>query len=61
MKKLSLLALAILLAFTTLFAKPKQLPTPPPDEGMWLPMFFKQLNYDDMKRLGLQLTAEEHR
>lgn len=59
MKKLSLLALAILLAFTTLFAKPKQLPTPPPDEGMWLPMFFQQLNYDDMKRLGLQLTAEE--
>lgn len=59
MKKFSLLALAMLLAFTTLFAKPKQLPTPPPDEGMWLPMFFKQLNYDDMKRLGLQLTAEE--
>ena len=59
MKKISLLALAMLLAFTSLFAKPKQLPTPPPDEGMWLPMFFKQLNYDDMKRLGLQLTAEE--
>jgi len=59
MKKFSLLALAMLLVFTTLFAKPKQLPTPPPDEGMWLPMFFKQLNYDDMKRLGLQLTAEE--
>lgn len=59
MKKFSLLALAMLLVLTTLFAKPKQLPTPPPDEGMWLPMFFKQLNYDDMKRLGLQLTAEE--
>ncbi len=59
MKKITLLALSMLLVFTTLFAKPKQLMTAPPDEGMWLPMFFKQLNYDDMKRLGLQLTAEE--
>ena len=29
------------------------------DEGMWLPMFIERLNYVDMQRLGLQLTAEE--
>ncbi len=29
------------------------------DEGMWLPMFIKRLNYDDMKKHGLQLTPEE--
>ncbi len=57
MKKIKLLLMAMLLLTTTLFASPKQ--TPPPDEGMWLPMFFKQLNYDDMKRLGLQLSAED--
>jgi hypothetical protein len=31
----------------------------PPDEGMWLPMFVERLNYTDMHRMGLQLTAEE--
>ncbi len=31
----------------------------PPDEGMWLPMFLKQLNYSDMKKLGLKLSAED--
>jgi len=29
------------------------------DEGMWLPMFVKRLNYKDMKAKGLQLTPEE--
>jgi hypothetical protein len=29
------------------------------DEGMWLPMFIKRLNYSDMQKHGLQLTAEE--
>nr|WP_240731469.1 S46 family peptidase [Hymenobacter radiodurans] len=29
------------------------------DEGMWLPMFVKRLNYVDMQKKGLQLTAEE--
>ena len=29
------------------------------DEGMWLPMFIDRLNYADMQKLGLQLTAEE--
>ncbi len=31
----------------------------PPDEGMWLPMFVERLNYTDMEKMGLQLTAEE--
>ena len=29
------------------------------DEGMWLPMYIKRLNYVDMQKLGFQLTAEE--
>ena len=29
------------------------------DEGMWLPMLIKRLNYQDMRAKGLQLTAEE--
>lgn len=31
----------------------------PPDEGMWLPMFVERLNYVDMQKMGLRLTAEE--
>ncbi len=31
----------------------------PPDEGMWLPMFVERLNFVDMQKMGLQLTAEE--
>ena len=29
------------------------------DEGMWLPMFVSRLNYVDMQKEGLHLTAEE--
>ncbi len=29
------------------------------DEGMWLPLFIERLNYVDMQKEGLQLTAEE--
>lgn len=29
------------------------------NEGMWLPMFIKRLNYEDMQKHGLRLTAEE--
>ncbi|MEI7595618.1 MAG: S46 family peptidase [Bacteroidota bacterium] len=29
------------------------------DEGMWLPLLVNRLNYVDMKKMGLQLTAEE--
>ena len=30
-----------------------------PDEGMWLPLLVERLNYTDMKKMGLRLTAEE--
>jgi len=33
--------------------------TPPPDEGMWLPMLVQRLNYTDMQKMGLHLTAKE--
>ncbi len=29
------------------------------DEGMWIPALIEKLNYQDMKRMGLRLTAEE--
>jgi len=29
------------------------------DEGMWIPMFIDRLNYVDMQKMGLKLTAEE--
>ena len=29
------------------------------DEGMWLPLFIERLNYVDMQKWGLHLTAEE--
>lgn len=29
------------------------------DEGMWLPMLVQRLNYVDMQKMGLRLTAEE--
>ncbi len=49
MKKIlySLLAIAMLL------------PSAKADEGMWLPMLIKRLNYTDMQAKGLQLSAEE--
>jgi len=51
MKKLFLLPiLALLLAFNTAVKA---------DEGMWIPMLVERLNYEDMQKLGLKLTAEE--
>ncbi|MFA7081577.1 MAG: S46 family peptidase [Bacteroidales bacterium] len=55
MKKITLISLALMLMASIGFAKP----TPRPDEGMWLPMFFKNLNHATMKKMGLKLTAEE--
>lgn len=54
MKK-SLLSLVLFIAasFGAIKANPL------PDEGMWLPMFVERLNYVDMEKMGLQLTAEE--
>lgn len=50
MKKLFLSILISILSFNlTLRA----------DEGMWIPMLVDRLNYADMQKLGLQLTAEE--
>lgn len=49
MKKVFILIAGLCLAFTPIKA----------DEGMWLPMFIKRLNYVDMQKQGLQLTAEE--
>lgn len=51
MKKLNYFMLAILL-FTGIGKASA-------DEGMWLPMFIERLNYTDMQKLGLQLTADE--
>jgi hypothetical protein len=31
----------------------------PPDEGMWLPLLLERLNYIDMQKMGLHLTAAE--
>ena len=55
MKKTLLTLMTFVLSFGFCFANPKA----NPDEGMWLPMFFKQLNHSTMQKMGLHLTAEE--
>ncbi|HBN05471.1 MAG TPA: peptidase S46, partial [Bacteroidales bacterium] len=55
MKKISLMSILLSLVASLIFANP----APKPDEGMWLPMFFKNLNYATMQKMGLKLTAEE--
>ncbi len=56
MKKLIFIAIMILgLGSVRSFATSYN----PPDEGMWLPMFIERLNYVDMQKMGLHLTAEE--
>lgn len=55
MRKRIISLMSLVLAFSIGFAKN----APAPDEGMWLPMFFKQLNYSTMQQMGLRLTAEE--
>jgi hypothetical protein len=55
MKKITLMSLILSLMASLVFANP----TPKPDEGMWLPMFFKNLNYSTMQKMGLKLTAQE--
>lgn len=49
-KKLSVLVLALILGFQT---------TIKADEGMWVPMFLKQLNIKDMQKKGFKLSAED--
>jgi hypothetical protein len=53
MKKQFFMLLMVLLISRISFA------SIPPDEGMWLPIFVQQLNYDEMRQMGLKLTAEE--
>ena len=50
MKKLTLISLivAFLLPFNSIA-----------DEGMWIPLFIKRLNYADMQKAGCKLTPEE--
>lgn len=43
----------------TLLAIAFVLPQAKADEGMWLPLLIKRLNYTDMQAQGLQLSAEE--
>ena len=54
--KVKIISLVILLAFS--FGT-KLLAETPPDEGMWLPILIQRLNYVDMERMGLHLTAQE--
>jgi hypothetical protein len=51
MKKLSLLIAFIILYSLSSFSFP--------DEGMWLPLYIKQLNEKKMVEMGLKLTAED--
>mgnify|MGYP003633703673 CR=1 FL=1 len=48
MKKVYLLVLSITLSFTALAR-----------EGMWLPQLLAQLNYSEMQRMGLQISADD--
>jgi len=50
MKKITLVFLTLLSVFTLQSRA---------DEGMWLPLFVQRLNYVDMQKEGLHLTAEE--
>ncbi|MFH0895909.1 MAG: S46 family peptidase [Bacteroidota bacterium] len=49
-----MMTMALILGFST-----KVKAEDPPDEGMWLPMLVDRLNYADMKKMGLHLTADE--
>ena len=53
MKKLFLLFISLTVFFRFSVASTV------PDEGMWLPMFIDRLNYIDMQKMGLKLTAKE--
>ncbi|MFW6020331.1 MAG: S46 family peptidase [Bacteroidales bacterium] len=50
MKRLIIGILALMLVFQ---------PKLKADEGMWLPFLVERLNYEDMQKMGLQLTPEE--
>ncbi len=46
----------ILIVFTGIQIKAT---IPPPDEGMWLPMLMEELNYADMKKMGLNIAPDK--
>ena len=48
-----------ILAFALLLSCIINLKSAPPDEGMWLPLFISRLNYTDMQKEGLHLSADE--
>ena len=50
MKKFIILIFALVIGFQ---------PALKADEGMWVPMFLKQLNIKDMKKAGFKLSAED--
>jgi hypothetical protein len=50
MKKLFLISLIFILSFNLSMKA---------DEGMWIPMLISRLNYTDMQKEGLKLTADE--
>ena len=56
LKKFEIAFLAVLLVFSTGL---KSYADNPPDEGMWLPLLLERLNYVDMQKMGLHLTADE--
>jgi len=56
MNKLKLAAMALVLVLST---GTRLLAENPPDEGMWLPILLERLNYVDMQKMGLHLTADE--
>jgi hypothetical protein len=51
--------IAILFIVFSTFSGIKIYADNPPDEGMWLPILLERLNYVDMQKMGLHLTAEE--
>ena len=51
--------ITFLILMLVLFAGTKIIADNPPDEGMWLPILIERLNYVDMQKMGLHLTAEE--
>ncbi len=57
MQKLKLYFLAFVIFTSALITKTSA--SNPPDEGMWLPIWIEKLNYDDMKKLGLNLKPEQ--
>jgi hypothetical protein len=54
-KTISSIALALFTVLITFRVSAEN----PPDEGMWLPLLLNRLNYVDMQKMGLHLTAKE--